>query len=232
MLFSAAGLVLLAPLVARAQYGYGPPAGGGNTAPTTTQAAVAPSAPSDTPGHHNVNVAPNEQFVFTPNSITASVGDQVTFWFPNNGLTHSVTQSSMAAPCTHLTASSNSSAGFDSGLTADTQFTITISDASQPIFFHCKQVLHCGMGMVGVINGNITQFMAAAEAIGSKEATETDSGFVSGGVNAVASASPSNTGMGATNTPASDSGNSGNAGSRVEMSFGAMLVAAAAIALL
>lgn len=51
------------------------------------------------------------------------------------------------------------------------------------------------MGMVGSINAPSTgntfdAFKAAALAIGSSETTEPDSGFVSGGVNAQATASP------------------------------------------
>jgi hypothetical protein len=55
----------------------------------------------------------------------------VTFFFPNSGIAHSVTQSSFANPCTYLAANGSVSAGFDSGLTQGDQFSITITDDSK-----------------------------------------------------------------------------------------------------
>ncbi|KAJ7734950.1 hypothetical protein DFH07DRAFT_117452 [Mycena maculata] len=212
--------------------------GGPPTTPTTTAPAPAapiPSAPSDTAGHVNINVAPGGSFVFSPANVTAPNGTVVTFWFPSSSVQHSVTQSSFADPCTYLAATSNTSAGFDSGLTAADQFTITITNDQAPIWFHCKQVTHCGLGMVGSINApqngtkTFDAFQAAAKNIGSNEATETDHGFVSGGVNAVASASPSNTGVGA--TPSTTTG-SGSSGMKIGISIAAALLGGvAAIAL-
>ncbi|KAF8878936.1 Cupredoxin [Infundibulicybe gibba] len=170
--------IALFPALVAAQYGPPPPAMGG---------APAPTAPADTPGHMNIDVAFNNGFVFHPANITAPVGTMVTFWFPNNGLAHSVTQSSFANPCTYLAASGNDSAGFDSGLQTNSQFSVNITDDTKPVWFHCKQVLHCGMGMVGSINAPIdgsntfAAFHSAAVAIGSSEVTETDNGPVLGG---------------------------------------------------
>jgi plastocyanin len=174
------------PAFAIAQYG-----GPAPSTPTASSAAVAPSAPADTPGQMNINVAFNQTFTFNPSNITAAVGTLVTFYIPNNGLTHSVTQSSFANPCTYLAASGNSSAGFDSGLQAGMQFTINITDNTIPIYFHCKQVTHCGLGMVGSINAPATgnnsfsSFQAAAVAIGPNEQTENDNGPVNAGVGGV-----------------------------------------------
>jgi hypothetical protein len=84
-------------------------------------------------------------------------------------VSHSVTQSSFADPCTHLAAANGSGPGFDSGLQKTVQFTIKITDDSKredrlafarqfssltlpfflAIWFHCKQGTHCGQGMVG-----------------------------------------------------------------------------------
>lgn len=170
--------------LAIAQYGDPPPS------QSSSSAAPAPSAPADTTGHHNVNVFPNGQYRFDPANFTAQVGDLVTFYFPSGDFAHSVTQSSFAKPCTHLEASGNNPAGFDSSLQLATTFTINIT-STDPIWFHCKQVLHCGMGMVGSINapttGNNTHeaFVAAAIAIGGSETTETDGSPVLSGVNAV-----------------------------------------------
>lgn len=170
----------------------------GAPAPSSTAATPAPSAPPDTAGQHNVNVFPNGNFVFDPANITAQVGDLVTFYFPNTQqIPHSVTQSSFGSPCTHLKASGNNSAGFDSSLVMATTFTLNIT-STDPIWFHCKQVLHCGMGMVGSINaptsGNNTHdaFVAAAKAIADQEATETDNGTpILTGVGAMAIGPPS-----------------------------------------
>jgi len=200
--------LLFAPLLAVAQYDYPPPAAptsapaaasgsSAAAAPSSTApaAAAAPSAPPNTPGNVNVDVAFNKTFVFNPSNFMAANGTKVNFFFPNSPVPHSVSQSSFAAPCTYLAASGSAPGGFDSGLQVGKQFTITITDDSKPIWFHCKQVGHCGLGMVGSINAPATgntfdAFKAAALAIGSAEVAETDSGFVSGGVNAQATASP------------------------------------------
>jgi len=229
MFFSAGFTILVSSLAVVAQNYGGPPAPAGTTAATSSTPAPAPSAPPSTASDINVNVAPNETFTFSPNQITAPNGTTVTFWFPNNGLTHSVTQSSFTAPCTYLTASANSSAGFDSGLTADKQFTIVITDDSKPIWFHCKQLLHCGMGMVGSINApangtnTFAAFQAAASKIGSSEPQESDTGAVTGGFDAIASNAPSATGSGVLPSAPPSSG------MRASVSIGAILLAGVAM---
>ncbi|KAF8162963.1 hypothetical protein B0H34DRAFT_693568 [Crassisporium funariophilum] len=204
------GLFLL-PALAAAQYGYAPPA---NSGPTTTAAAAVtvPSAPADSPGNMNIDVAFQSTFTFHPSNITAPVGTLVTFWFPSAGISHSVTQSSFASPCTYLAASSNSSGGFDSGLQQASKFTINITDTN-PIWFHCKQLTHCGtLGMVGSINAPSTgntfdAFKSNAMALGSAAPTETDNGPVTGGVNGVAVAAPTtDTGSGGSGSSSSPSG--------------------------
>ncbi|KAJ7476241.1 Cupredoxin [Mycena latifolia] len=199
MLFNV-GVAILFSTLAAAQYGNPPPT-------TTASGPPVPSAPADTPGHINVNVAAGGGFIFSPANLTASNGTSVTFWFPNTGIDHSVTQSSFAKPCTYLAASANNSAGFDSGLTNSKQFTIIITDDTKPIWFHCKQITHCGMGMVGSINAkenspnSFAAFKAAALKIGSSEVVEIDNGPVTGGFDAVASVGPTATGNGAPTGP-------------------------------
>jgi plastocyanin len=185
MIFTSALALFALPALAMGQYG------GSSTA------ASVPTAPKDTTGHINIDVAYNQTFSFHPANITALNGTLVTFFFPK-GFSHSVTQSSFAAPCTHLTASGGNPAGFDSGLTQATQFTINITNDGEPIWYHCKQNLHCGQGMVGSINAPSTgntynAFLAAAMKIGNMEPTETDTGAVTGGVGAVATAPPAAT---------------------------------------
>ncbi|XP_006458465.1 hypothetical protein AGABI2DRAFT_190750 [Agaricus bisporus var. bisporus H97] len=204
----------LVQLVA-AQYGYPPTT---PTTATTAAAASTPSIPPNSPGQWNIEVAAGNQFVFGQPNITAKVGDNVTWHFPNNGIEHSVTQSSFNDPCVRLAASGNNTGGFDSTLTAGTTFTIMITDTN-PIWYHCKQIMHCGMGMVGSINapssGNTyDSFLAAAKAIGQNEQLESDTGTpVLTGVGAVATAGPMSAtaggGSGGSGAGAS-SGNSAN----------------------
>lgn len=83
MRFASVSAFLLPAYVA-AQYGYAPPVGG-NT-PTTSAAAAnaAPSAPPNTAGFVNVDVAPGGNLVFQPNNFNASNGTVVTFYFPTS----------------------------------------------------------------------------------------------------------------------------------------------------
>ncbi|TFK42931.1 Cupredoxin [Crucibulum laeve] len=231
-MFTTVLTAFLLPVLAAAQYGP-PPGPAAPTTQTSSAAVTAPSAPADTPGHMNINVAFQNTFTFNPANITAPNGTLVTFWFPNSGIDHSVTQSSFAAPCTYLAASSNTSAGFDSGLTNTKQFTINITDDTKPIWFHCKQVLHCGMGMVGSINApqngtnTFDAFMAAAMKIGSNEQTETDNGAVTGGVNGVATAAPA-----ASSGGASPAQTGSNDATKAAASVGLAFMAAAFVSML
>jgi plastocyanin len=216
-MFSKLAFVFFLPAFVLGQ-DYGAPAPGpaSSPTPTTSAAATVPSASNST-GVIGIDVGANGKFVFSPANITAPVGTLVTFFFPGS-IPHSVTQSSFADPCTHLTANTTAStpAGFDSGLVTSSTFTINVTD-NQPIWFHCKQVTHCGLGMVGSINAPATgntfdKFQAAALQLGSNAPTETGPA-VTGGVHGVATAAPSSdvgqsSGGGSTgggSTPKSDS---------------------------
>jgi len=209
--------LLLFPVLALAQYGASPDTSAASSASSTSSAAaVVQSAPADTPGHLNVNVFFNGNLVFNPANLTAPVGTLVTFYFPNAGMNHSVTQSTFGAPCTYLAANASTGAppGFDSDLTEATTFTLNITDTN-PIWYYCKHPAHCGMGMVGSINpptaGNTFQkFQAAAFAVGAGEKITPDSGVVIGGVDASATGppvpdvtSPSSSGSGSSSSPSS-----------------------------
>ncbi|OBZ75684.1 hypothetical protein A0H81_04578 [Grifola frondosa] len=201
--------------------------GGPIAAPTSAAAVAAPSAPPSTTGQVNVDVAAGGNFVFNPSNITAPNGTLVTFFFPNAGLQHSVTQGNFSSPCSPLAAANGNPAGFDSGLTEDMQWTINVTNDQIPIYFFCKFPLHCGMGMVGAINApasgnNFAAWQAAATQIGGNEATITDNGFAPGGFGAVASAAPS--------SASGSSGSSGTSGAgRISVS-GAIAIIAVALA--
>ncbi|KAI0757143.1 hypothetical protein C8Q80DRAFT_1132225 [Daedaleopsis nitida] len=114
---------------------------------------------------------------FTPEATFADAGDQVVFHFHQKN--HTATQSSLAAPCTHL------DGGFDSGFmpVADNvtdnfpTYTVQVKDTT-PIWFFCRQAAdtaasHCGQGMVFGVNcgpdgaqNSFTNFKNAALKIG------------------------------------------------------------------
>ncbi|KIK06490.1 hypothetical protein K443DRAFT_674151 [Laccaria amethystina LaAM-08-1] len=229
MLTAAFLTAFLFPVLAAAQYdNYGTTT---SAATSATVAVAVPSAPANTAGFMNVDVGFQGKLVFNPANISAPVGTIVTFYFPS-GLAHSVSQSSFANPCTYLAASGNTSAGFDSGLQTAVQFSINITD-NQPIWYHCKQVKHCGLGMVGSINAPATgntfaAFQSAALALGSSEATETDSGPVTGGVHGVATAKPANTAS--TTASASSSSSSKSSGSTKVVASACLALSVAAVA--
>ncbi|KAK7690635.1 hypothetical protein QCA50_005734 [Cerrena zonata] len=103
---------------------------------------------------YNVEVGPNSQLVFDPPFVHAKKGDIVRFHF--NPKAHSVTQSSFDTPCTK--------AGnvFDTDLQPVTPEQAAqgqkpskeffVADETKPLWFYCKQVGHCGKGMVFAIN--------------------------------------------------------------------------------
>lgn len=105
--------------------------------------------------------------VFSPDNVTAAVGDFVQFQFyPVN---HSVVQASFDAPCVPFN-NSTSPGGFFSGfnpLPTDTKtlstFTVPIL-TTYPIFFYCAQGRHCQQGFVGAINPTTQKSVAAFRA--------------------------------------------------------------------
>ncbi|KAG6909454.1 hypothetical protein DXG01_000439 [Tephrocybe rancida] len=216
-MFATALVASLLPALVVAQ-GYGAP----DPAPTSSSAVAVPSAPADTPGHMNVDVAFQNTFVFHPNNFTAANNTQITFWFPNTGLDHSVTQSSFNAPCTYLAATANSSAGFDSGLQSAKNFTITIVDDTKPIWFHCKQVYSVSINAPTTGN-TFNAFVSAATAIGGSEVTESG-GPVTGGVNGVATAVPASSTGGAAASGGNNSGLVNSPHSALAMLVGALAV--------
>lgn len=85
-MFCLISTLLLSSLVSAQLYGGG---GAGTTAAATTSSAAAasvPSAPADTSGHVNIDVAFNNGFVFHPANVTAPNGTLVTFYFPKSVL--------------------------------------------------------------------------------------------------------------------------------------------------
>lgn len=91
---------------------------------------------------HSVDVGSGGN-VFNPSSLTAAMGDTVTFNF--NGM-HSVAQGDYSSPC-----SSSGSSEIYSGMMSSGSFSIKIN-STDPIWYFCSYSHHCQEGMVGVIN--------------------------------------------------------------------------------
>lgn len=142
-------------------------------------------------------VAGTPALQYSPSSITAAVGDIVTFNFTGIPGNHTVTESAFASPCQPL------SGGFDSGwiyipagTTGSTPtWNLTVTNSTKPIWFYCKQLQptpHCVSGMVGAINAPTTGNTFAAFQAAAKASTGTP-GQAEGalvGVGASASAAP------------------------------------------
>ncbi|KAJ7709621.1 Cupredoxin [Mycena rosella] len=120
-----------------------------------------------------VQVGAGGQLAFSPQNITAKIGDVVTFQF--QGKNHSVTQSTFANPCTIQTAPAQ---GIDSGFqfvspnaTQLPEWTFTMDNETTPLWFFCP-ASHCQAGMVFSINANEASaksfevYQAAAKASG------------------------------------------------------------------
>jgi hypothetical protein len=171
-----------------------------------------------------VTVGDGGALVFNPTSVTAAVGDTISFQF--RAKNHTVTQSTFASPCTLK------SEGIDSGFQAvaagATEFpswSITIDDISTPLWFYCKQkspANHCQAGMVFAVNPTTDQsfdaFLAAAKASSSSPSS-------SGGYGGYGTGTGTSTGGSSTSTAASGNGAIRMGGSAVSILAVAGLVA-------
>jgi plastocyanin len=102
------------------------------------------------------NTTANASLIFEPQEVHAKAGDLVTFLFVNGS--YDVIQSTFAAPCEPISASTPGSNGFDSGVrpaingTAQTTLNYTVQDNTTAIWFYENST--CGEGGVGAINAN------------------------------------------------------------------------------
>lgn len=154
----------------------------------------------------NVSVGEGGGLTYTPNVVNASDGDIINFLFLAKN--HTVTQSTFTDPCTQMT---TPSLGVNSGFmpvaanaTVVPQFSITVNNASSPLWFFCEQTGHCEQGMVFAVNPTANKtfeaFQAAANATvlstntsssAASSATGSSSGTPSG---SAVTGSPSTTG--------------------------------------
>ncbi|OKL59243.1 hypothetical protein UA08_05730 [Talaromyces atroroseus] len=106
---------------------------------------------SSTTTTHQITVGGTNGLVYTPNTISASIGDIIQFNFKSEN--HTATQSSFAAPCEKL------AGGVDSGFMPNLDNTLNPAPTirfqvttTSPVWIFCAQTGHCGMGMVFAIN--------------------------------------------------------------------------------
>jgi plastocyanin len=223
MIFSRTLAILSLPFFVAAQYGPSP-------ATTSAPAAAAPAG-----GSMQVLVGDSGSITYGANkNIKAAKGTNVTFVFPS-GKSHSVTQSSFGAPCTHLPANGSTPAGFDSGFVTEAKsWTIMITNDQKPIWYFCKFAKHCSGGMVGAINAptNGTNTFEAYTAAATKITNQppvTDNGPVEGGgVNAQVvpnPTSPSSTGGSSSTSTSKPSGAAGKLSASTGLTFLGVLLA-------
>ncbi|KAF8132204.1 hypothetical protein K438DRAFT_831033 [Mycena galopus ATCC 62051] len=120
-----------------------------------------------------VTVGENSTTTYTPNSVTANVGDNVVFQFVAGN------HSTFADPCAIMT---TPIAGIDSGFqfvaanaTQVPQWSFQVTNATTPLWFFCRQTGHCAKGMVFSVNaattGNKTFAAFQAAAMGTSTAS-------------------------------------------------------------
>ncbi|KAH8120110.1 Cupredoxin [Phellopilus nigrolimitatus] len=167
-------------------------AGGSGTVSAASQTSTEASTPvsstasSAAAATHTVVVGGNSSLTFSPAEVSAQPNDVVVFQFQSKN--HTITQSSFAAPCEQLAATSSSAAGFDSGFlpvaagsSEFPTFSITVNNTT-PVWAYCRQTGHCGLGMVMAINAvdssakNFTAFKASAMQINGTSSNSTGSG--------------------------------------------------------
>lgn len=175
--------------------------------------AIVAAATSVSAANTQVEVG-NGALAFNPNTVTANVGDTVTFvFYPKN---HTVTQSTFPAPCQPM------SGGVDSGFqpvaanaTSVPSFSVTVN-ATTPLWFFCHQTGHCESGMVFAINPTanktFNEFQATANASAS-DGTPPASSSSSGSGSATSGSSPSGTGS----SPASTTSTSSKSNSAISV---------------
>jgi len=171
-----------------AQYGPAP-----SSTPAKSSSPASTPTGSATPGVHTV-LAGNGNFAYSPNTITAAIGETVEFHF--FAPLHSVAQSDFATPCTPT---ANGTGFFSGDITtssgeSSTIFTLMVNDTN-PIWFYCVIPTHCQAGMVGVINapadGSMTlaQYQSAAGKVASSVAPANVQGGVVGPAKAATTSS-------------------------------------------
>ncbi|KAG8891901.1 hypothetical protein FRB99_003254 [Tulasnella sp. 403] len=174
---------------------------------------------------HNVVVGASG-LTFTPNQVTAAVGDVVAFEFhPKN---HTLTQSTFANPCTAMAGGVNS--GYMPVAATATTFPVYSFKVNEvtPLWFYCAQTGHCQGGMVFAINVNASSpntfdaFLNNAK--GGSAAPAAGGGYGSASPAATAS------GSGASSAPAASQTSKTNSAGHLAIGGASVLVTALGVA--
>jgi len=140
---------------------------------------------------------------YTPNNVTAAVGDMVQFQFGVGN--HTVTQSTFDAPCMPISMMSNVTGVYSgfmpvaAGATTVPTYTILVN-ATTPMWVYCSQGKHCQSGMVMVINENTA-----------KNATRSLENFKAAAAKATVNLAPDSSATNGTDGSTSASGNGSSA---------------------
>jgi len=184
----------------------------GATATTSTVNSAVAATAATAAATHIVVVGGTEK-VFTPNQITANVGDMVVFQFAQEN--HTATTSAFTSPCV-------ANGVFDTGFMPNINGTIDplpqvgmLVNVSTPVWFYCRQktpASHCGLGMTFAINPTVTKTFTEFQQLAiQQDGTGATSGIVSGssssGSSSVESAPPTATSdVSSTDTSSSNTG--------------------------
>ncbi|KAE9364061.1 Cupredoxin [Stipitochalara longipes BDJ] len=137
---------------------------------------------------------------FSPDSVTADVGDTLEFHFV--GTIHSAVQGDFGSPC------AQSSTGFDSGpVTSSDVFRVTVQN-TDPIWFFCGTPSHCQGGMAGVVNPPSSGDTLAAYKSAAQGTSTTSSGKTQGGVVAPVGSKVTSSGAALSSSTATSPGSS------------------------
>ncbi|KAJ7828286.1 hypothetical protein B0H14DRAFT_2367190 [Mycena olivaceomarginata] len=110
---------------------------------------------------------------YTPNQVTANIGDVIQFVFKQEN--HTITRSTLASPCSPLVGEGAFDSGFvpvDAAATDNFPLAqLTVTDTN-PIWIYCRQAGHCAQGMVFAVNpgDKFAAFQAAATSSASTSA--------------------------------------------------------------
>ncbi|KAI2468240.1 Cupredoxin [Annulohypoxylon bovei var. microspora] len=134
------------------------------TQTVTAGAAAATSAAVAAAATHTVTVGGAAGLVYTPDQVTAAVGDMVIFEFQSAN--HTATQSTFAEPCKIM------AGGMDSGFQPNANNTVNPPPkvamqvmTTDPLWFYCRQSGHCGKGMTFSINPTAAKTQAMFQAM-------------------------------------------------------------------
>ncbi|KLO10663.1 hypothetical protein SCHPADRAFT_832216 [Schizopora paradoxa] len=143
---------------------------------------------------------PGGVVAFSPNQVTADVGDLILFEFQQKN--HTATQSSFENPCVALPGGFNS--GFipvDATQTSNFPIGVLTVNTTDPYWVFCEQTGHCQQGMVFAINpGNQFAAFQAAATGNSSTTAATATASATGAVTVTATVTVDNGGQTLTTT--------------------------------